>query len=96
MKYREYEVAFSSARMNRYKTACGGDTRKAIQLYRCNVRLCQKYYSVVGIFEVVLRNAVDRHYRLRFNDVDWIVHQLQSGGFLEFTPHKADALKHKR
>jgi len=26
MKYKEYEVAFSPARLNRYKNACGGIT----------------------------------------------------------------------
>ena len=96
MKYGEYEAAFSPARLNKYRIACGEDTRKAMMLYRCNMGLCQKYYSVIGVFEVVLRNAIDRHYRSHFNDADWIVHQLQPGGILEFTPHKADALKHYR
>ena len=96
MKYKEYEVAFSPARLNRYKIACGGDTRKAMSLYRHNVKLCQKYYGVLNIFEIILRNAIDRHYRAYFNDVDWIIHQLQPGGMLEHTPHKAEALKHYR
>ena len=94
MKYREYEVAFSPARLNRYKNACGGDTRKTMLLYRHNVKLCQKYYGVLNIFEIVLRNAIDRHYRAYFNDADWIINQIQPGGMLEHTPHKAEALKH--
>jgi hypothetical protein len=94
MKYQEYEMAFSKARMNRYMTACGGNTRKAMQLYRYNVKLCQKYYGALGAFEIVLRNAVDRHYRASFNDPDWIIHQLQPGGMLEFSPHKSDAFRH--
>ena len=73
MKYKEYEVAFSPARLNRYKNACGGDTRKTMLLYRHNVKLCQKYYGVLNIFEIVLRNAIDRHYRAYFNDADWII-----------------------
>ena len=94
MKYEEYEAAFSPARLNRYRNACVGDTRKAMILYRHNVKLCQKYYGVLNIFEIILRNAIDRHYRTYFNDTDWIVHQLQSGGMLEHSPHKAEALKH--
>jgi hypothetical protein len=52
MKYKEYEIAFSPARLNRYKNACGGDTRKTMLLYRHNVKLCQKYYGVLNIFEI--------------------------------------------
>ena len=94
MKYQEYELAFSKARLNKYNIACGGNTRKAMQLYRYNVKLCQKYYGTLGAFEIILRNAVDRHYRSTFNDADWIVHQLQPGGMLEFSPHKSDAFRH--
>lgn len=94
MKYEEYEAAFSPARLNRYRNACVGDTRKAMVLYRNNVKLCQKYYGVLNIFEIILRNAIDRHYRTYFNDADWIVHQLQPSGMLEHSPHKAEALKH--
>ena len=94
MKYHGYEVAFSKARMNKYLTACSGNTRKAIQLYRYNVKLCQKYYGALCAFEIILRNAIDRHYRLSFNDADWIIHQLQPGGMLEFSPHKSDAFRH--
>jgi len=96
MKYREYEVAFSPARLNRYKIACGGDTRKAMSLYRHNVKLCQKYYGVLNIFEIILRNAIDRHYCAHFKDADWIIHQLQQGGMLAQYPRKAEALKQYR
>ena len=58
MNYKECEVAFSPARLSRYKAACGGDTRKAMTLYRYNVKLCQKYYAVLNIFEIILRNAI--------------------------------------
>lgn len=94
MKYKEYEIAFSPARLSRYKAACGGDTRKAMKLYRYNVKLCQKYYAVLNIFEIVLRNAVDRHFRAYYNDPHWIEHQLQAGGMLSHSPHRKDAQKH--
>lgn len=96
MKYKEYEVAFSPARLSRYKAACGGDTRKAMTLYRYNVKLCQKYYAVLNIFEIILRNAIDRHFRLYYNDLNWIEHQLQAGGMLAHSPQKTEALKHIR
>ena len=96
MKYKEYEVAFSPARLSRYKAACGGDTRKAMTLYRYNVKLCQKYYAVLNIFEIIFRNAIDRHFRAYYNDPKWIEHQLQTGGMLAHSPKKAEVLKHIR
>ena len=87
-------MAFSPARLNRYKVACGGNTRKAMALYRYNVKLCQKYYAVLNIFEIIFRNAVDRHFRTYYNDPNWIEQQLQAGGMLAYSPQKADALKH--
>lgn len=82
MKYHQFESAFSAARLSKYKNACGGNTVKALTLYRYNVRLCQKFYGVLSIFEIVLRNAINKHFSSHFNDADWIYHQLQNGGML--------------
>lgn len=89
MKYSDYEKAFSSARLNKYLKACGEDTAVALKLYRQNVKLCQKFYGVLNIFEVVLRNAIDMHYKAHFSDPDWIKDQLLPGGMLETHPQKA-------
>ena len=48
----------------------------------------------MNIFEIIFRNAVDRHFRTYYNDPNWIEHQLQAGGMLAYSPQKADALKH--
>ena len=39
MKYADFEKIMSSQRMERYLTACGGDTRKAMTLYRYNLQM---------------------------------------------------------
>ena len=93
MKYREYEKAFSAARLNKYLHACAGNTIEALTLYRYNVKLCQKFYGMLNIFEIVLRNAIDAHYRSYFSDADWIRHQLAPGGMLEFHPQKPVVLQ---
>lgn len=93
MKYTDFEGAFSAARLNKYRKACGGNTYKALTLYRHNVKLCQKIYGVLNVFEIVLRNAINNHYIKVFNDSDWIFHQLQSGGMLEFSPQRKDVLQ---
>lgn len=59
MKYSEYERFLSPKRLQRYVLACNGDKRKAITLYRYNLRLSQEMFSIIGCFEVSLRNAID-------------------------------------
>ncbi len=46
--------------MERYLTACGSDTRKAMTLYRYNLQISQEMFTIVSCFEVALRNAIDR------------------------------------
>lgn len=92
MKYADFENAFSGARLNKYRKACGGNAHKALTLYRHNVKLCQKFYGVLNVFEIVLRNAINNHYTKVFNDADWIFHQLQNGGMLEYAPQRKDTL----
>jgi hypothetical protein len=49
----------TNARMNRYLLACGGNSRKAMTLYRKNLQLSQELFTVISCFEVALRNAID-------------------------------------
>ena len=42
MKYEEFEELFSAKRMQKYLQACGGDTRRAMTLYRYNLKLSQE------------------------------------------------------
>ena len=93
MKYIDFEDAFSAARLNKYRKACGGNAYKALTLYRHNVKLCQKIYGVLNVFEIVLRNAINKHYTFVFNDADWIFHQLQKGGMLEFSTYRNEILQ---
>ena len=90
MKYSDYEIAFSAARLNRYLVACGGNRSKALSLYRHNVKLCQKFYGILNVFEVVLRNAINRHYQNYFNDRDWIRNQCADGGMLDRAPQRME------
>lgn len=60
MKYADFEKIMSSQRMERYLTACGRDTRKAMTLYRYNLQISQEMFTIVSCFEVALRNAIDR------------------------------------
>ena len=59
MKYTEIENIFSVARMSRYLTACQGNTKKAMTLYRFNLRLSQEFFTLVSCFEISLRNTIN-------------------------------------
>lgn len=93
MKYSEYEIAFSRARLNKYRKACDGNTTAALTLYHHNIKLCQKCYGILNIFEIVLRNAINEHYKAFFTDGDWIRNQLAPGGMLETHPQRNAVLK---
>lgn len=82
MKYEICEKTLSKARLNKYSQACEQDKSKAIWLYQCNMKLSQRFYGVIGLFEVMLRNAINEHYKQQFGDEDWIVNQCAPGCLL--------------
>jgi hypothetical protein len=82
MKYEEYETALSAPRIWKYRIACNGDKNKALILYRHNIKLCQKFYGVLGVLEVVLRNAINEHYKTHLSDNNWLITQSQNGFLL--------------
>ena len=79
MQYRDFERIMSSARMSRYLTACGGDTRKSMTLYRLNLKLSQEMFTIVSCFEVSLRNAIDENYVLS-HGAHWLKDAQRPGG----------------
>jgi hypothetical protein len=79
MKYDVYEKALSAPRIGKYRVACMGDKNRALILYRYNIKLCQKFHGVLGILEVVLRNAINEHYTMRLTDKEWLITQTQNG-----------------
>lgn len=71
MKYSEFEQILSQERLQRYLLACNNDTRKAMTLYRYNLRLSQELFTLISCFEVALRNAIDRQMVANFGQ-DWL------------------------
>lgn len=87
MKYTEYEKALSPARLKKYTAACNGNQDRGLTLYRRNMKLCQKLYGMLSVFEVIIRNAIDQHYKVLLNDADWMRNNLGKGGMMEYSPH---------
>ena len=81
MKYTEFESIISPERMRKYNIACGGNTAKAMTLYRYNLRLSQEMFVVVSCFEVALRNRIDAVMKARWGD-DWLRDFILPGGAL--------------
>ena len=46
MKYKDFEDAISPERMHRYVSACANNTKRAMTLYRYNLRLSQEMYAI--------------------------------------------------
>jgi hypothetical protein len=84
MKYDAYEKALSVPRIGKYRAACMGDKNRALILYRYNIKLCQKFYGVLGVLEVVLRNAINGHYTTRLADNEWLITQAQTGFLVNY------------
>lgn len=68
--------------MNRYLAACGGNTKKAMTLYRLNLRLSQEMFTVISCFEVALRNTIDNHYLTTLGP-DWLKNAAMPGGIFD-------------
>ncbi|MDF2384196.1 hypothetical protein JMG10_22180 [Nostoc ellipsosporum NOK] len=85
MPNRLFDTAISSSRFNKYLNACGNNKRKARKLYRANLALSEKLYSVIGIFEVILRNSIDRHFKNIYGEM-WLEEAISPGGYLDISP----------
>lgn len=85
MKYKEFEDAISSERMRKYVIACNGDTRRAMTLYRYNLKLSQELFTLISCFEVSLRNRIDREMK-RHHGNDWLRDFILPGGNFDSDP----------
>lgn len=79
MKYKEFEHIISAKRMNKYVQACGGNTRKAMTLYRYNLQLSQELFTIISCFEIALRNAINKELTNRLGS-EWLKDSILPGG----------------
>ncbi len=91
MLYTEFEDTISKDRMRRYLAACNFNTRKAMTLYRYNIRLSQELLAVVGCFEVALRNKINSHFVAQDGN-DWLRDLILPHGKF-YLDHRVDKTK---
>lgn len=72
MKYDECLQVLSPARLNRYAQTSGNEKIKTLRLYQYNIKLSQRFYGVIGMFEIMLRDAINTHYKQYFHYENWI------------------------
>ena len=86
MTFAEFETLISSVRLAKYGAACGHSKRRTLNLYRANVRLSGSLLAILGMFEVVLRNKIDAHYKAQYppgpGGTGWLLDATLPGGFL--------------
>lgn len=68
------ENALSSARLARYQAAFGGDRLKALECHYWNTRLSQLLYFPLQMYEITLRNALDRELSAGLGE-NWLVRE---------------------
>lgn len=71
MKYSEFEDIISQQRMRKYLLACNNDSKKAMTLYRYNLKLSQEMFTLISCFEVALRNKIDKQLTANLGN-DWL------------------------
>lgn len=79
MKYMEFEDIISADRMRKYLVACNNDSRRAMTLYRHNLKLSQEMFTMISCFEVALRNRIDREMKQHWGN-DWLRDFIMPGG----------------
>lgn len=82
MRYKKFAEILSPARMSRYLSASDGDTRKAMTLYRLNLKLSQEFFTVISCFEIALRNKIDERCLINFGN-DWLRDSVRRNGIFD-------------
>lgn len=80
MKYSDFERALSKPRIGRFLIAADQNEERALRLYRQNIELSKALFGLLGIFEVTIRNHIDKHYQQQFRDKEWLKNQCGQKG----------------
>ncbi len=66
-----HRKVFSSDRMQKYLDVHHPDETKALVHYRVNIQISEASYPLLSIFEVALRNSLNRELIKHFGTTDW-------------------------
>ncbi len=80
VKFKDLESIISKERMNKYMIACANNKRKAVRLYKLNKALSSYLFNIISLFELSLRNAIDKEMNQLFGS-NWIATTFSFGIF---------------
>lgn len=89
-----YEKVFSTQRMEKYFNHHPNNTDKAIIHYKSNIELSESFYSVLSMFEVALRNSLNRELTEHFGTSDWYLRINSVNGLRNLTSSINTAKRH--
>ncbi|MCE3231589.1 MAG: hypothetical protein K0R76_1595 [Alphaproteobacteria bacterium] len=69
----QLEAMLSSDRFETYVLLAGGSKRKALKLFKRNILLCHRLYTIIHVLEICLRNRIDDKVKLRIGFMKTIV-----------------------
>lgn len=80
MKYNDFQLFISKERLRRYEIATNYNSRKTMTLYRYNLQLSQELFTIISLFEVILRNKIDLFLQSKGFTSNWLYDATQIGG----------------
>jgi hypothetical protein len=75
MKFEKVRLFVSAPRLDRYLLATGNKKKRAVRLYKANLKISQAFLPILAILEVALRNRLNTMLTAHFSDPDWITNQ---------------------
>lgn len=71
MHWDNLEKCFSRARLERYRSAQGGDQTRAVFDYTSNILLAEAMVPMLNVVEIALRNRIHARLSILYNRNDW-------------------------
>lgn len=81
MRYADFEEVMSVARMSRYRSGTS-TTKKAMTLYRLNLKASQELFTIICCFEVAIRNKINKQ-AINTLGNDWLLNGAVPGGIFD-------------
>ena len=89
-----YEKVFSNERMSKYYIKHGDNCEKAVLHYKLNIQISEAFYSLLSVYEVALRNSLNRELTDYFNTTEWYVNISTISGLNNLKSNISLAQKH--
>jgi hypothetical protein len=89
-----HQKVFSNERLQKYVDFYAGDEEKALLLYQCNINLSESFYPLLSIFEVALRNSMNRELTKSYGTPDWYSHLSSTPGLKDLNREITLAIRH--